>query len=73
MTPQWERILDYLLAGNSITPVEALNKFGSFRLSERIREIQELGYLIDKRMVDTLGGARVMEYRIGEQQLKMAI
>jgi hypothetical protein len=66
MAPQWERILDYLLAGNSITPVEALNKFGCFRLSERIREIQGLGYWVDRERVKTTGGALVMEYHISE-------
>jgi hypothetical protein len=60
---QTGKILDYLLAGNRISPLEALEKFGSFRLSERIREIEAAGYFIEHIPLK-IGKKRVMEYRI---------
>lgn len=39
-----QMILDHLKKGDSITPLEALNKYGSFRLSAVIFNIKELGY-----------------------------
>ena len=43
---QNEQILDYLKSGKSITPLEALEKFGCFRLSARIFNLREDGYNI---------------------------
>lgn len=44
---QTEQILEHLKAGNSITPLEALNLFGCFRLSARIKDLRDAGYEID--------------------------
>ena len=38
---QNNQILQYLKEGNSITPIEALSKFGCFRLSARIHDLKE--------------------------------
>lgn len=38
---QEKAILDYMLAGNSITPLIALQKFGSLRLGARIFQIRK--------------------------------
>lgn len=38
---QTARILSYMLEGHSITPIEALDKFGSFRLGARIKDIEK--------------------------------
>lgn len=43
---QKERILGYLMEGHSLTPLEALNLFGCFRLGARIADIKGEGYLI---------------------------
>ena len=43
---QKDRILDYLMEGHSLTPLEALNLFGTFRLGARIADIKAEGYLI---------------------------
>lgn len=48
---QNQQILDYMKSGHSITPIEALNKFGCFRLSARIADLKELGYTIHTEMV----------------------
>lgn len=48
---QTENILNYLKEGNSITPIEALNLFGCFRLSARIFDIREMGVEIETKRV----------------------
>jgi hypothetical protein len=41
MKTQNEKILTYLKAGRKLTPLQALNKFGCFRLSARIHDLRE--------------------------------
>jgi hypothetical protein len=43
MKSQTQLIKNYLEAGNSITPIEALNLFGCFRLSARIKDLRDQG------------------------------
>lgn len=40
MESQTRRILEYLQEGKSITPLDALNMFGCFRLSARIKDLR---------------------------------
>lgn len=44
---QEKQILEYLQAGNKITPIDALNMFGCFRLGARICDLRNKGYNID--------------------------
>ena len=37
------QIKEHLLAGNSLTPIEALNMFGAFRLSAVVFKLKEQG------------------------------
>lgn len=49
---QEKKILNYLLAGNTITPIEALDKFNCFRLGARIKDIEKrLGYPPERKRV----------------------
>ena len=48
---QVEAILRYLEQGNEITPIEALNKFGCFRLGARIWDLRDKGIDIKSRTV----------------------
>ena len=41
---QERAVLDYLLAGHSITPLEALQKFGCLRLSAIIYDLRAMCY-----------------------------
>ena len=41
---QRAQIANYLMAGNHIPPLEALNKFGSLRLSAVIFDLKKQGY-----------------------------
>ena len=59
---QADRILDYMLAGNAITPLEALNLFGCFRLPARIAEIKARGYLVYSEFVNLENQKKVKRY-----------
>lgn len=61
---QKARILAYMMEGNSITPIDALNKFGSFRLGARIAELRAEGHQIESKWVLTPTGKRVKSYYI---------
>ena len=68
---QSEAILDYLKQGNVITPLEALNKFGCFRLGARIWDLKRAGYDIREKDV-TQNGKRFASYYIyREKQLEL--
>ena len=59
---QAEKILDYMLSGNAITPIEALDLFGCFRLAARISEIKARGYLVYSEFVTTNTEKKVKQY-----------
>lgn len=61
---QAKRILAYMKAGNRITPIEALEKFGSFRLGARIADLRADGHDIQSEFVTTPTGKRVKCYWI---------
>lgn len=44
---QCKRILAYMQGHGSITPLEALEYCGSFRLSARIKNLRDAGYSIE--------------------------
>lgn len=48
---QTAKILAALEAGEALTPLDALNRFGCFRLGARIMELRKLGYSIETEMV----------------------
>lgn len=59
---QKERILEYLKKGNSLTTASAVDLFKIYRLSERIRELENDGHAILHENETTLGGARIVRY-----------
>lgn len=63
---QNQNILQYLKAGNRITPLEALNKFGSLRLGARIHDLKRLGYNIQKE-IKTQGKQHFAEYYLVQE------
>lgn len=63
-TTQSKQILSHLEAGNEINPIEALNKFGCFRLGARIYDLKQQGYDITKRMVKVNDDAYVAFYSL---------
>lgn len=72
---QREHILDHLMACNTITPVEALDLFGCFRLGARIWELKQPAHgshQIITKMVMLDGGKRVAEYSYDFGQARRA-
>ena len=63
MEAQTKQILAHLESGQSITPIDALNLFGVFRLSARIFDIRKLGHKI---ITDTIqvGIKKFASYRL---------
>lgn len=60
---QTAEILEHLKQGHSLTPLEALNKFGCFRLGARIWDIKHLGWDVKTRN-KKVGKKHVAEYWI---------
>ena len=59
---QTKMIRAYLLKGKSITPIEALEKFGCFRLAARIKELRNEGMKI-KTMKESVDGKTWAKYK----------
>ena len=65
MPTQNDRLIAYLQAHpHGITQLEAFNKLGICRLSERCRELIRMGHGIIGTPERTPGGARVVRYRL---------
>lgn len=60
---QNDEILSWLKSGKSISPLEALEKFGCFRLGGRIYELKQAGHSIVTEMV-TKNGKRFAQYSL---------
>lgn len=68
---QCGQILMFLVAGGSLSPLEALHKFGTLRLGGRIHDLRQRGYQIDTEW-ETDGKKRWARYRIARgTQLRM--
>ncbi len=61
---QNDKLMEALMAGQTLTPLTALQVAGTLRLSERIRELKAEGVPIDKERIQ-VGEKHVMSYRLG--------
>jgi len=67
---QAELILNHLQECGFITPLDALNLYGSFRLAARVHELKKQGYPIKSVPWTTPGGAIVSKYvLVGQSSL----
>ena len=48
---QSDAIMEYLITGAELTPLEALQKFGCLRLAARVHDLRKEGVDIAERMV----------------------
>lgn len=64
---QASQIAAYMMQGNKITPLEALDLFGSLRLSAIIFVLRERGYKIQVERVKTNTGKWVAQYWINPE------
>lgn len=58
------QILKALKKGARITPIDALKRFGCFRLSARISDLRKAGHKVKVRMVH-MNGKNFAEYYMG--------
>lgn len=71
---QTDAILDALLRGEKITPLDALRKYGCFRLGARIYDIRKSGYMVDRKLIDVGNGKHVAEYSMPPGcQMRLAV
>lgn len=61
---QANAILKHMQDGNGITPMDALNLCGCFRLSARIADLRKRGYDIVSEKVKVDGGKYVARYHL---------
>lgn len=61
---QKQKILEYMLSGKRITPLEALHYWNCFRLGARIADLRADGHEIKSEFVVTPSGKRVKSYWI---------
>ncbi len=59
---QNNQIKSYLDNGGTLTAIEALHKFGSWRLAARIADLKETGMKIVTEMVKDSSGKRYAKY-----------
>jgi hypothetical protein len=59
---QKDSILQFLKSKRSLTPLEALKRFGTLRLSGRILELRQDGHRIHTTMIDVGPDKRVASY-----------
>ena len=60
----------WLLNGNTITPLEALNKFGSLRLSAIVFKLREEGMPIEMERLQVSPRKRVAQYFLPKDYLE---
>ena len=64
LATQADQILAHLKGGGTLTPLEALDKFGCFRLGARIFDLKQEGHDIQTERVDVGNGKRVAKYQM---------
>jgi biotin operon repressor len=67
---QIDVIRSLLMQGNSLTPMDALNNFGCFRLAARIKELREEGLKIET-LKERKNGKSYAKYQLRNCQLEL--
>jgi hypothetical protein len=65
---QNQQILNHLQKA-SITPLEALTKYGCLRLAARIKELKDVGHQINRQMI-YLGDKKFAKYSLIQRKEK---
>ncbi len=68
MKSQNQQILEYLQAGNSISPMEALHLFNCWALSSRISDLRKEGHDITSVMETGENGKVYARYAMGKNE-----
>ena len=64
---QCQCIAEWLEQGNSLTQMEALNRFQCFRLASRINDLRNRGLRIVTEKILTPSGKRVASYKLANE------
>jgi len=72
MSSQAELILADLQKGQTITPLDALRRYGCLRLAARIDDLRREGYTIETRMRRS-GRKHWAEYSLARGQLELVL
>jgi hypothetical protein len=64
---QTDAIRSFLLAGNSLTPIDALERFGCFRLAARIDDLRQEGLDIET-VKERRNGKSYARYQMRDKQ-----
>lgn len=65
---QNQQVLSYLKTGKVITPIQALDMFGCFRLSARIYELKDKGWPIHCERIAVESGKIVGHYSMTQDK-----
>lgn len=63
---QTHDILVHLFSSGPLTPMDALVRYGCFRLGARVHDLRKMGVPIETRIIKQ-GGKRYAEYRLEEE------
>ncbi len=58
------QIANYLNKGKKLTPIDALNKFGCFRLAARIADLRNQGLNIETTIIKLKNNKQIAQYCI---------
>lgn len=61
---QNKQIADYLNKGKKLTPIDALNKFGCFRLAARISDLRNEGMNIVTNTIKLKNKKQIAQYSV---------
>ena len=61
---QNKQIADYLNKGKKLTPIDALNKFGCFRLAARIADLRNEGMNIKTNTIKLENNKLIAQYSV---------
>jgi len=61
---QNKQIADYLNKGKKLTPIDALNKFGCFRLAARIADLRNEGMNIKTNTIKLENKKQIAQYSV---------
>ena len=61
---QNKQIADYLNKGKKLTPIDALNKFGCFRLAARIADLRNEGMNIVTKTIKLENKKKIAQYSV---------
>jgi hypothetical protein len=61
---QNKQIADYLNKGKKLTPIDALNKFGCFRLAARIADLRNEGMNIVTNTIKLENKKQIAQYSV---------